>query len=285
MNASKGIMPFIYGGSRAMADFLRKFFGYYPNPEYEGRMMAYNDGLGGGTFGDIRHLIVALVTIGLCVGSYHLFKRYKRAGRITVLVLCAYMFTVRLINRIVQAIVHTDFSPWMAIIPFHLCSIMSYLLPLTVFFRWEKIKTAVYVSGLIGAVVNLVLSDDYGSLFIPFTPLESMWVHITLLLVPVIHIATGDFRLEWKKFWHVVLTFCIVAGWSALANWVFFKEYDTNYFYIAKNALPGNIGGDFYIFVYLALFAVFLTAVFGPPELTRYIKAKKAAARRRADVA
>lgn len=253
-------------------NFFEKFFGYVYDSN--GNYVPYFDNLGKGSFSDWRHFFWIFLSIGLCFALYFLFKKYKKAGKITVLVLVSLLFSTRLINQIVRACIGAEVPAWRAF-PFHLCTMMTFVLPLTIIFKWDKIKTPVFVLSMMGAIITIIIGDYFDSLFMTFSTLEGITAHTILLIVPIIEIAIGEFRLDFKKSWQVIVGILLLIVWATLANDVFFKNYNTNYMYLKRNALPGNIGGKYYFLIYIAIFFIMLALIFGLPELTRHIKKKK----------
>jgi len=108
-----------------------------------------------------------------------------------------------------------------------------------------------------------------------FSTLEGITAHTILVLVPLIEIALGNFKLEYKNIWKVLIGIIILIGWASLANDVFFKNYDTNYMYLKKNGLPNNLGGKYYFLIYILIFLVMLNLIYGIPTLYRYLLNKK----------
>lgn len=251
-------------------NFFEKFFGYHMN-DY-GVMEPYADGGGSGTFADWRHYVWMVCIIGLCVGLYQLFKRHKRAGRITVFVLCTLLFVTRLVNQSVRAAIGAEVPAWKAF-PFHMCTVLTFVLPIVAVFQIKPMKTAVYALGVMGGVITVFVNDYFDNSFLTFSSFEGMMAHTLLILVPIIEVALGRFSFELKKSWQVVVGILILMGWATLANYVFFPG--SNYMYLVNNALPGNIGGDYFFLVYVAIFAVFFAIIFGVPELYRLIRKKR----------
>ena len=76
---------------------------------------------------------------------------------------------------------------------------MTFMLPLTYFFKWDKIKTPVYVLSMMGGIITIIIGDYFDSKFMTFSTLEGMTAHTILLLVPIYEIAIGEFNLQIKK--------------------------------------------------------------------------------------
>jgi len=246
--------------------FIQKFFGYFTDTN--GNVSTYRSGGGAGAFADWRHFAWIIIVIVLAVGLYRLFKKYPKAGKITVTVLLASLFLVRFTNQTIRAIIGAEVPAWKAF-PFHLCTIMTFALPIIYFFNVEKLKTIVYVLSMMGGIITIIVGDYFDDSFMTFSTLEGMSAHTILFIVPLIEIALGNFRLEYKKMWQVFVGMLVLLCWGALANEVFFKGYSNNYMYLKENGLPGNIGGDYYFLLYILIFVIMINLIFGIPTLYR----------------
>lgn len=253
-------------------EFFQKFFGYVHDSN--GNYVPYFDSLGKGSFSDWRHFFWIGLSIALCFALYFLFKKYKKAGKITVYVLVILLLATRTINQTIRAIIGAEVPAWRAF-PFHLCTTMTFLLPLTILFKWDKIKTPIFVLSMMGGIITIIIGDYFDSLFMTFSTIEGITAHTILLIVPIIEIAIGEFKLEFKNSWQVIVGILTLIVWATLANDVFFRNYNTNYMYLKRNGLPGNLGGDYYFFIYIAIFMVMWGLIFGLPELHRHIRNKK----------
>lgn len=252
--------------------FFQKFFGYFKDEN--GNVSPYHSGGGAGAFVDWRHYAWMIIVIILSIGLYRLFRKYPKAGKITVSVLLASLFSVRFINQTVRAFIGAEVPAWKAF-PFHLCTVMTFTLPIVYFFKLNKLKDAVYVLSMMGGFVTIILGDYFDDLFMTFSTLEGMSAHTILFIVPIIEIALGNFKLEYKNIWKVCVGMLVLIGWATLANDVFFKGYNNNYMYLKENGLPGNLGGNYYFLIYIAIFVVMINVIYGIPTLYRYILKKK----------
>lgn len=252
--------------------FFRKFFGYFTD-EY-GNVSPYKSGGGLGAFVDFRHYLWMILTVIFAVLLYRLFKRYQKAGKITVMVLLASLFLVRFTNQLIRAIIGAEVPAWKAF-PFHLCTVMTFMLPIVYYLKLNKLKEAVYVLSMMGGIITIIVGDYFDDTFMTFSTLEGMSAHTILLLVPIIEIALGNFKLEYKNVWKVLVGIIVLLIWATLANEVFFKGYDNNYMYLKKNGLPGNLGGDYYFLIYVLIILIMLNMIYGFPTLYRYFNKKK----------
>jgi uncharacterized membrane protein YwaF len=256
-----------------MKTFFEHFFKYYPG--WNGVPGPYSDGLGAGAFSDWRHYFWMVLVIAICVAGYQLFKRHPQTGKKVILILMVYLFTVRLSNQIFRAVIGAEVPVWEAL-PFHMCTVMTFVMPIVVVFNIKPLKTPIYVLSMMGGIVTILNGDYFNDLFLSFAAMEGIVAHSIMVIVPILEIAVGGFRLEWKKVWTVFVGIIVLMLWATLANEVFFKAYDPNYMYLRHNGLPGDLGGHYYFLVYTAIFALLLGLIFGIPSLSRHYRAKHA---------
>jgi uncharacterized membrane protein YwaF len=250
-----------------MSDFFHRFFSYYI-PEGGGSASPYSDTLGGGAFSDWRHYFWMILVVLISVTLWHLFRRYKKAGRIFCYVILGMLFIIRLSNQTFRAAIGAEIPAVMAF-PFHMCTVMTFLLPITFYLKLRPIKEAVYALSLMGGVVTVINGDYFESAFLPFQYIEGIWAHTVLVVIPIIFAAVGEWKIEIKNCWKPFAGLLVLCGWATLANDVFFKAYNTNYMYLKENGLPGNFGGKYYILVYAVIFVLLLIFIYLPPELYR----------------
>lgn len=247
-------------------EWLKKFFFYFNDNGY---VSTFSDGLGEGAFG-YRHLIWGLLVIILSVGGYLFFKKYPLKEKKVVLFLIISLFTVRLFHQTTRAIIGAE-SPWTQAFPFHMCTVLTFLLPLTVFFHWDKIKTPVYVLSIMGGVITLLMGDYFSDQFLTFWTLEGMSAHTILILVPIYEIAAQRFNLDIKKSWEVLVGILVLMAWATLANEVFYADLNANYMYLKENALPFGNDQNFFLF-YILIFFLFFGCIYGLPALSQWKK-------------
>lgn len=239
--------------------FISKFFS-----------QTYSDGKGQGPFGS-EHFLWIFFSIALTVGLYQYFKRNPKYARNFIVIVCASDLIFRIINQTYLGLSGIPTVSAMAL-PWHLCTVMSFVLPIVALFNMKRLKPAVYSVCLVGAIVSIFFGRYFGNSVVTFFDLEGMWSHNIMLLIPFIEIATGEFKLDFKNWWQT----CILAGlctiWAGLGDWVFFAKYDTNYSLFKHNELGFSVPGVSYVVVYLVIFFAFVACMYGIPALYRKIK-------------
>jgi len=245
-----------------MSEFFKNFFDN-----------GYHDNLGEGTFGH-RHLVWVLATLVCIFALYFLFKKHKRAGLIFICTVSAAIFLFRTAITVHRLIIKL-YDPPLSALPWHMCSLLAFLLPVVIIFDLKKFKTAIYSASVAGGVITLALGDYFDHALITIYLWESMITHSMMIIMPLIEIAIGRFKIELKNLWQAVAGVLFFMAWATLANEVIFRGHGFNYMYLKNNALPLEIPGIHYFVLYVVMYIIYLSIFFGAPLLHRRIKAKR----------
>ena len=246
-------------------DWFIKFFAYFNDNGY---VSTYSDGLGEGEYG-WRHLVWIGLVICFGIVGFIYFQKHPKTEKKVVLTLVISLFLVRFSHQTIRAIIGAE-VPWTRAFPFHMCTVLTFLLPLTIIFQWNKIKTPVYVLSIMGGVITLLIGDYFSDKFMTFSTLEGMSAHTILILVPIFEVASKRFSLDIKNAWQVIVGILVLMIWATIANEVFFVNYDPNYMYLKENALPFGDEKTFFIY-YVIIFFVMLSSIYGFPRLKSYL--------------
>ena len=234
--------------------FIEKFFGYHR--VLNGELEPFSDGLGKGQM-DIRHLIWIVVAIILLIVLLKLSKKYpKQMIKITKGVL-TFIFIQRFINQLIRTLIAAEVPFWRATFPIHLCSIMIFLLPLTVIFNWKKIKKPVYYLSMLGGFITMLDGDYFDSLFMTFSTIEGIVAHTVIFLAPAVMLKVEKQKFTLKDVRDTFIGIALVAIWSTIFNVILsIIKRGSNYLFLVNNMLP--IGGKLFVLLYLLVFAILL---------------------------
>ena len=180
----------------------------------------------------IMGLVLTLIVIGIMFLISELVFKEKR--KYVLYILLGSFYVLEIIKIAYIWIDNSNFP--MNHLPFHLCSLPLYLMPLLIFVKNEKllkfIKPAV-VSGLMfGGVVALLYPVDIlgdGTSFFPisdnFLPFISFIYHPLMIFAAIFVVFSGIYKIEFKKFY---LGFPIIIGlmlMALLANNLFDQDF------------------------------------------------------------
>ncbi|MDP3129996.1 MAG: YwaF family protein, partial [Bacillota bacterium] len=175
------------------------------------------------------------------------------------------LFLIRFTNQTVRAAIGVE-QPWTQAFPFHMCTVLTFVLPLSIVFDWKAIKTPVFVLSIMGGVITALLGDYFGDRFLTFFAFEGMTAHSLLIVVPIFEIAAGRYKLDLRDCWKVFAGILILMGWAMLANLVFYPSTGANYMYLMENALPFGNERNYFLF-YILIFLFFFAVIYAGPIL------------------
>lgn len=236
--------------------WLKDFLNYY-----------YTGPAGDGDYGP-RHFIWIIGTILLLVGLYQFSKQKPQQARTIMIILCALLFLTRLTKQIYRAAVGIE-DPVLMALPWQLCTVMTFLMPAVCIFNIKILKPMVYSLGLIGGIITLFVGGYFGNAFLTIWEYEPMWAHMMLIIIPVMEIAVGNYRLEWKDVWQTLLGLFLTTSWALFADLVVFKGYNTNNSELMSNNLGFDIPGIHFRVLYVIVGVIFIILMYGIPTLYR----------------
>ena len=248
---------------------MNKFFGFFRSEN--GEMMPFDDGMGQGGLEDVREILWITLIIISTIALYKFCRNNKIKGKKLIKILMISMLIVRIIVQIIKSVVGYSLPKGRDLIPGQMCTILIYVLPLTILGDWKKIKAPVFVLSMMGALMTFLINDYFNSSFLSFYTLEGIWAHTMLWIVPIAMIGLEEFRLEFKKIWQIIIAMLLLIVWATFLNKVLFKNYNPNYLYLERNMLPGQIGGKYFFFIYAIIFFILLLLFYTLPILHKRI--------------
>ena len=111
-------------------------------------------GTGPGLWCPLHIALVVIILVWLVV-AFFIFRKYKNFSRKFTFALCIIMPAVRILRMIVQ-LASGEYS-FVEILPWHLCHLMSFVLPIFYFTKTKKFFLPVLVASFFGGVYHLYL--------------------------------------------------------------------------------------------------------------------------------
>lgn len=241
--------------------WLKDFLNYY-----------YSGPAGDGDYG-LRHFLWIIGTILLLIILYQFSKRKPKQARTVMVVLCVLLFLTRLTKQIYRAAAGIE-DPVLMALPWQICTVMTFLMPVVLIYNLKKLKPLVYSVCLIGGIITLFVGGYFGNEFLTIWEYEPMWAHMMLIIIPVMEIAVGNYRLEFKDVWQTLLGLFLTTAWALLADLVIFAGYNTNNSELMSNNLGFDIPGVPFQVLYVIVGVIFITLMYGIPTAFRKISSK-----------
>ncbi len=225
---------------------------------------------GPGLFSPLHICLMVFLAVWL-VAMFFVFKRFPKFTKYAILGMSIYILVPRVFRMILC--VATGINTWLEVLPFHLCHIMSFLIPLCVFFKWKKPLPAFLFYAFFGGVLTFIFGDYYKYNMLTFLDIESIILHIILPTITIAFIAIKQVNLTIRDMIIIPIMLLLLACWAEVGNTLL----GTNYMYIRENGLPVNFfPGLHFLWSYTFLLVIILASIYIPVLVLHHKKKKQA---------
>ena len=181
---------------------------------------------------------ILFVVIGLLIGvslCFLLFKKDKKVIKITLISIWAFAVAIELFYygyQYISCINGTLTFDIEKMLPFHSCLMFLYVFPVAMFCKNQIIKTAacnflVVINMIIGFITLFVGCPPVGDSALSFPGVQSLVLHIIIVIVPLIMVVTGYYDIKLKDIRLGLLAFATLG----LTMWIFDAITGCDYFY------------------------------------------------------
>ena len=179
---------------------------------------------------DLTHLLWLGAFIFLCVVCTVIYKKLNEKKRnIMRICMASVVFVLEIAKNIVAAAVG-DFG--IGHLPFHLCGINVVLVTFCIFKRTKTVENFLYYIGIPGAMLALLTPDWVKMPCLNYFHIHSFLIHIFLVLYPLVLVASGDVKPEFKLMPKCILLLIGFAIPALILNLIF----DTNFMFLMDTA-------------------------------------------------
>lgn len=218
---------------------------------------------GGGLFSTL-HIVLIVIFFLIIIANYIISKKNHKYASIVIYACCIIMP----ISRITRMIMEVSFglkTP-VEILPFHLCHLMSFVIPLTYCIKFKKAYPCVMFYGFLGGVMTFLFGDYYKYNILNFYDIESIILHIMLAMVATSSLAKGDFKFAPNNIYLIPIFLALLCGWASIGNYL----CDANYMYIRENGLPFKLLPGPFILTYFLIAAIIFFLMYLPFIIKHY---------------
>ena len=192
-------------------------------------------------------MVFGLLALGTVMA---LFLRKKDQKTIKIVLICLWAFGVAIEAfyygvTYIQCIADSTNHPFNIerMLPFHSCLMFMYVFPFAIFSKNKIIKTAacnflVIINMIIGFITLFVGVPPVGSSVFSFVGMQSLLIHILIVIVPLTMVVTGVYDIQLKDIKYGLALFGIlsVIMWTfdAITGCDYFYFYDGHTFPVLK---------------------------------------------------
>jgi len=186
----------------------------------------------------LDHLLSVFILIGLGVLlAFFLRKKSRKTITIVLISLWAFSLFVAVFYytvTYVQCITDPTNHPFVLdqMLPFHSCLMFLYIFPVAMFVKNKIIQTMarnflVIINMIIGFITLFVGVPPVGSSVFSFVGMQSLIIHVTIVIVPLIMVVTGYYDIQIKDLRSGLIAFGILS----IVMWIFDAITGCDYFY------------------------------------------------------
>ncbi|MBO4667354.1 MAG: YwaF family protein [Bacilli bacterium] len=186
----------------------------------------------------LDHLLMVFGLLALGV-ALAFFLRGKPRKTITIVLICLWAFgatvgSIYYLTIYAQCIIDPANHPFEIekMLPFHSCLMFIYVFPVAMFVKNKFIKTMacnflVIINMIIGFITLFVGVPPVGSSVFSFVGMQSLLIHVLIVIVPFIMVLTGYYDIQLMDFKYGLLAFATLG----LIMWIFDAITGCDYFY------------------------------------------------------
>ena len=233
-----------------------------------------------GTF-TTTHMLVLLFLFGVMVYFIKLFKSKDELKRNRFFLVVAFLIPVLEIIRIiwVMTLNRADLIP-VALLPLHLCGIMTVFIPWAVISRKPILIEIVYIVGIAGAGMALMTPDVAMYPLFHIQYIQSMIIHALIFFSGLFFIIVEGHRPTIKQAPKVLFFLLLLALFITPIN-LLLQHQDANFFFLMYgiegtilHTIDQNTSHFGYLVVFSILVLIFLVVMYIPWEISKVIKYK-----------
>lgn len=181
-------------------------------------------------------MVFGLLAIGVAL-AFFLRKKDKKIVRTVLICLWAFGVAIEVFyyaSEYIQCAINPSGHPFNieGMLPFHSCLMFLYVFPFAVFSKNKIIKTAassflVIINMIIGFITLFVGIPPVGSSVFSFVGMQSLIIHILIVIVPFAMVLTGLYDIQLKDIKYGLVLFGILS----VIMWIFDAITGCDYFY------------------------------------------------------
>lgn len=201
-------------------------------------------GQGPGTFSVYHYCFIGFCCVVAILAFIYGKYRNRERTELFVKASCIYLLIDRTIR--IMLLFAAGEIDWTGLIPFHLCHISAYLIPICYLCRSKIAFPGVAFCGMAGGFLTVSFGDYFERAVPSFMDIESIIMHLLIYSIPIILLANGSLRLKKRDALGFWCTIHILASWGLLGNYWLGRE--NNFMYLMNNGMILKDGTNIALF-------------------------------------
>ncbi len=180
------------------------------------------------TLFSVWHFLYILIIVGGSFLTALLLKGRSTKSKTEVLDILSYAVPiVYILDFFIMPLSQSDFSINVDKLPFHICTVMAFFIPLVQFnHRLKGLKTPVVCLSLVASLMYITYPGTAIGDILPwcYRVVQTFLYHGLMFAWGFLHLTTGQVVLKYRNIWkELMFIFCMVV-WATLGNSIYSNE-------------------------------------------------------------
>lgn len=224
-----------------------------------------------------KHFLVLGLVVIATITVFLLFKKWDDKARKRFLKIVAWvMIACELLTRVSKLLYFADLQKLtfgqavQIILPIHFCSVIIWVLILSILFDYKPMLSFGVICGFFGTLVYLLYpAEGLGASFLHLRAFNSIFTHSVGFVICVNMLIYKMIKLDIRDMWKTFVLLGAMVLWAGIMNWIF--PYDANgnlnnYMFMIYNPMGFSTG----VIPYQVIFAILASVVFSSFYLIPY---------------
>ena len=224
-----------------------------------------------------KHFLVLGLVVIATITVFLLFKKWDEKARKRFLKIVAWvMIACELLTRVSKLLYFADLQKLtfgqavQIILPIHFCSVIIWVLILSILFDYKPMLSFGVICGFFGTLVYLLYpAEGLGASFLHLRAFNSIFTHSVGFVICVNMLIYKMIKLDIRDMWKTFVLLGAMVLWAGIMNWIF--PYDANgnlnnYMFMIYNPMGFSTG----VIPYQVIFAILASVVFSSFYLIPY---------------
>ena len=224
-----------------------------------------------------KHFLVLGLVVIATITVFLLFKKWDEKTRKRFLKIVAWvMIACELLTRVSKLLYFADLQKLtfgqavQIILPIHFCSVIIWVLILSILFDYKPMLSFGVICGFFGTLVYLLYpAEGLGASFLHLRAFNSIFTHSVGFVICVNMLIYKMIKLDIRDMWKTFVLLGAMVLWAGIMNWIF--PYDANgnlnnYMFMIYNPMGFSTG----VIPYQVIFAILASVVFSSFYLIPY---------------
>ena len=191
------------------------------------------------------HIFYIVLIIGGSVLLAYLYRDKSRTAKTKLLRFFGYLVpTLYVLDFLIMPLARTDFSIDVDKLPFHICTVMAFFVPMAQFNRkFRGVKDVIATLTLVASLMYITYPGSAIGDILPwcYKIIQTFAYHGAMFAWGFLSVAIGGVKLEFKRLGRVAVAVALIIAWAAFGNLAYSEGgwgHGYDWFFITGSTFP-----------------------------------------------